>query len=227
MARRKFDLFSMSFLDVMACGLGAIVLMYVIINGQVSQRAAEANQTQLAESSLLEEEVLEGRKDLIRVRNVLETKKAEEVAASGDARRLQQELEELLAELAESDKTSIAQVDSIEQLQADVERLEKAKQRLAAESADQSPDTGQQVRSFVGDGDRQYLTGMKMGGSHVLILVDASTSMLGRTYVNVVRFRSMKESRQRQAPKWQQVVNSVDWLTTRLSPGERPVFDPE
>lgn len=219
MARRKIDLFSMSFLDVMACGLGAIVLFYMIINAQVSQRAAEVNQTQLAESTRLEEEVLDGRKDLIRVRTALESKKVEEVATDTEARLLREELERLLAELSKVDKDSFAQTESIEQLQSDIERLEKAKQRLAAEAADRSPDTGQRIRSYVGDGNRQYLTGMKMGGARVLILVDASTSMLGRTYVNVVRFRNMKEERRRLAPKWQQVVNSVDWLTTHLSPG--------
>ncbi|TDJ44343.1 MAG: VWA domain-containing protein [Gammaproteobacteria bacterium] len=221
MARRKFELFSMSFLDVMACGLGAIVLFYMIINAQVSQRAAEINETQLAESSRLEEEVLDGRKDLIRVRNSLELKQVEELATASEADRLREEFERLLAELARADKDSVAQNESIEQLQSDIERLEKAKQRLAAEAANRSPETGQRIRSFVGDGNRQYLTGMKMGGARVLILVDASTSMLGRTYVNVVRFRHMKEERKRLAPKWQQVVNSVDWLTTHLSPGTR------
>lgn len=221
MARRKFELFSMSFLDVMACGLGAIVLFYMIINAQVSQRAAEINETQLAESSRLEEEVLDGRKDLIRVRNSLELKQVEELATASEADRLREEFERLLAELARADKDSVAQNESIEQLQSDIERLEKAKQRLAAEAANRSPETGQRIRSFVGDGNRQYLTGMKMGGARVLILVDASTSMLGRTYVNVVRFRHMKEERKRRTPKWQQVVNSVDWLTTHLSPGTR------
>lgn len=219
MARKKFNVFNLSFLDVMACGLGAIVLFYMIINAQVSRRADEANETLLAETNMLEEEVLEGRKDLIRVRTTLEAKKEEQVAAEGDARRLQEELERLLAELAEAEKSTIAQVESVEQLQADIERLEKAKQRLSAEAADSSPESGQRVRSFVGDGNRQYLTGMKMGGQRVLFLVDASSSMLGRSYVNVVRFRIMQPDRKRMAPKWQQVVNSVDWLTTQLPPG--------
>ena len=62
---------------------------------------------------------------------------------------------------------------------------------------------------------------MKMGGLRVLVLVDASTSMLGRSYVDVVRFRYLPNPRKRLAPKWQQVVRSVDWLTTRLSPGTK------
>jgi hypothetical protein len=43
--------------------------------------------------------------------------------------------------------------------------------------------------------------------------------MLDRTIVNVLRRRNMSPEQQRQAPKWQQVVNTVDWLTTQIEPG--------
>jgi hypothetical protein len=58
-----------------------------------------------------------------------------------------------------------------------------------------------------------------MGGQRVVILVDASASMLDRTLVNVLRRRNMSVEQQRQAPKWRQVVNTVDWLTTQIQPG--------
>ncbi len=78
---------------------------------------------------------------------------------------------------------------------------------------------GDRIRGFEGEGHRQYLTGLRMGGSHVLILVDASTSMLDRTIVNVIRRRNMPPDQQRKSPKWQQAVNTVDWLTTQIKPG--------
>jgi hypothetical protein len=62
---------------------------------------------------------------------------------------------------------------------------------------------------------------MKMGGQRVLILIDASASMLARTYVNVVRYRAMSDERKRGAPKWKQAVATVDWLTTQIAPGAR------
>jgi hypothetical protein len=42
--------------------------------------------------------------------------------------------------------------------------------------------------------------------------------MLGRTYVNVIRYRNMPEDLKRKAPKWRQVVNTVDWITTQIQP---------
>ena len=62
-----------------------------------------------------------------------------------------------------------------------------------------------------------------MGGKRVVILVDASTSMLDRTIVNILRRRNMSPEQQQRAPKWQQAVNTVDWLTTQIEIGtQRP-----
>lgn len=221
MARRKFTVFNLSFLDIMSCGLGAVVLFYMIISAQVAVRAEQANEKLLSESRLLEDEVLDGRKDLVRLQNTLESKQENTVTAQGLARRLQEMIKELLEQLAQYDDTSLANKESIEQLKSDIERLEEAKKRLSAQATEEYEDTGQRVRTFTGEGNRQYLTGLKMGGDRVLILVDASTSMLGRTYVNVIRYRIMDDELKVRAPKWRNVVRSVDWLTTQIAPGTK------
>jgi hypothetical protein len=68
----------------------------------------------------------------------------------------------------------------------------------------------------VGDGDRQYLTGLKIGGRRVLLLVDASASMLADTVVNAVRRRLLPEADRVRADKWRRAVKAADWLTTQL-----------
>ena len=72
------------------------------------------------------------------------------------------------------------------------------------------------MRGFAGEGDRQYLTGLKVGGSNILIAVDVSASMLDETILNVLRRRNMPEARQRMAPKWQRAVSTVEWLSAQL-----------
>ena len=52
MARRRFSVFNLAFLDVMSCGLGAVVLFYMIINAQVAVRAKDMNVELLAEKDL-------------------------------------------------------------------------------------------------------------------------------------------------------------------------------
>jgi hypothetical protein len=75
---------------------------------------------------------------------------------------------------------------------------------------------GTRVREIRGEGDRQYLTGLKMGGKRVLILVDVSASMLDETIINVVRRRNMDTTSQRSAPKWQRALKTADWLVSNL-----------
>jgi hypothetical protein len=67
----------------------------------------------------------------------------------------------------------------------------------------------------VGDGDRQYLTGLKVGGRRILFLVDGSASMLADTIVNAVRRRLLPAPDRLRADKWRKAVRTVDWLTTQ------------
>jgi hypothetical protein len=60
------------------------------------------------------------------------------------------------------------------------------------------------------------MTGLKLGGERVLILVDASASMMDETVVNVIRLRNMSETRRRAAEKWRRTVNTLDWLTSQI-----------
>ena len=59
--KRKPTTFSLSFLDIMSCGLGAVVLLYLIIDHASDVHFEEVNYDLLAEVSLLEEEVLDGK----------------------------------------------------------------------------------------------------------------------------------------------------------------------
>ena len=216
MARRSFNIFSLSFLDVMACGLGATILFLVIISAQVRLKADRASEELLGEAGSLEQQLKEARSSLERLQ-------ASPVSSPEDAaariEKLRSQIADMREKVAAQSGDSVAQNESPEQLRADVQRLEEGLGRLTA--SQQKSGTGGRVRSFTGDGNRQYLTGMQMGGKRVVILVDASASMLARTYVNVVRYRAMPDERKRKAPKWRQVVAAVDWLTTQFAPGTR------
>lgn len=81
------------------------------------------------------------------------------------------------------------------------------------------------MRAFLGDGDRQYLTGLRMGGARILILVDSSASMLDASIVNVVRRRHLPAAEQRASAKWRRAVASVEWLVSQLPPaGEFQIY---
>ena len=113
------------------------------------------------------------------------------------------------------EKETLASREHINELASDLKSQDEEKKRLGApRPADR--DSGTKVRKIRGEGDRQYLTGLKMGGKRVLILVDASASMLDETIINVVRRRHMDTSSKRSAPKWQRALKTADWLVSNL-----------
>jgi len=216
--RRQFEVFSMSFLDCMSCGFGAVILFFMIINAQVNETTEDDPSNLMAETKRLEVEILEGRKNLVFAVNTRESLDDEKETAEGKIAMIIALIEELRAELAQYDSETLAKIERIEALQSDIESLEEEVKRLLALKAEEDEE-GTRIREFKGEGDRQYLTGLKLGGNRTLILVDRSASMLDDTIVNIIRRRNMATEDKLRAVKWRQVVASVDWLTSQFKPG--------
>ncbi|MBI2970080.1 MAG: VWA domain-containing protein [Gammaproteobacteria bacterium] len=215
MRRKRHALtpFGLAFMDVMSCGLGATVLLFLIIKHNAAANVpspAAAVPDLTAEVNLLEKDITEGRKGLAELRNTVAEIDQQIVIAEGLARRIQEQINETAGTLeglkAESKE------DEIAALKAQIEDLEKRRKQL-----DQaSKQTGEAARTFAGEGERQYLTGLKLGGERILVLLDASASMMDRTIVNVIRRSFMADERKRESAKWQQALATVDWLTARM-----------
>ena len=215
MARKKLNVFNLSFLDIITCGLGAIILLFVLVNAKSAARRDSVTSDLRAETNRVENEVLEGKKNLIRIRNTLEKTRAELTKTRSLSRRLIEKIEQREIELADSDKDTLAAKTHVNRLKADLKSLEEDVKRLRA-GAKAQDELGTKLRSFPGTGDRQYLTDLKMGGRRIMILVDSSASMLADTVVGVIRRRNLPEKEKLKSPKWQQAVATVDWLTAQL-----------
>jgi hypothetical protein len=213
--RRKFDIFSMSFLDTICCAFGAIVLLYMILNAAGSRAFKNETANLQADVDRLEEEVLQGYSDLVVLRNSLRRTETEADRAEGLSDRVLEETEKAKEQLADASKTAVSRREAIEKLKADLRQIEEEKKRLVAGTpAPGKP--GNRVKGFVGTGDRQYLSGLKLGGERIVILVDVSASMLDETVVNVIRLRNMPENRRLLSEKWRRTVATVDWLTSQI-----------
>ncbi len=211
-SRRKLSAFSLSFLDIMSCGFGAAVLLFLIIKHNVDTTTPQpiVKTDMASEVQLLEEEVLEGQKNLVRIRNTLSDIDEKLAVAQGLARRIMEEIaltEGLTDELVLDGKDG-----KLNRLKADIKRLETEKQQLLKELNK----TGEDSRKYAGDGNRAYVTGLRMGGRHILILLDTSGSMLDNTIVNIIRRRNMRDERKRTSPKWVKALQTVDWLSAKF-----------
>ena len=209
--RRRFDTFSLSFLDIMSCGFGSVILLFMVINATMSVRSDELNRALSLEAEALEAEVSEGRENLVALRNSLAETEERQIRAQGASRRIIDLLEQKKQELSTMEADTLARRESIEKLKADLQSMEEASKRLSAASS-QPAEQGNALRRIRGQGDRQYLTGLRLGGSRVLILLDSSASMLDETIVNIVRRRNLDPQQRRIAPKWRRAMASAEWL---------------
>ena len=212
MARRPANVFALSFLDCICCGFGAVILVFVIISAKIQEVSDQKLEGLESNRGRLEGLAMDGERLLAQLRAELAQSSNQRAEASRIKSRLRQDV--LAAERefeGERDRTLAAKAD----LEADKKRLaqlESIKQAAAA-----IPEQGgSQMRSIIAEGNRQYLTGLRMGGRHILILVDASASMLASTIVNVIRLRYLPDDIKLRSKKWKQVVETVDWLTANF-----------
>ncbi len=205
----------MSFLDCMSCGFGAVILFFMIINSQVVRTTDKPPDQLMGETTKLEFEILQQRKNLVLAKNTMEDLEDEKISADQQIAAIIALIEQLKEELKEFDSESLAKVERVEKLKSDIESLEERRKRLLA-LEQQSKEAGAKVRTFTGDGDRQYLTGLKVGGERILVLVDSSASMLDRKIINIIRRRLMPDANKLRSLKWRQAVASVDWLSAQF-----------
>jgi len=112
-------------------------------------------------------------------------------------------------------RQTLASKEHVNRLSSDLKTLDERKRRLGARRPGKQ-DRGDKLRQIEGEADRQYLTGLKVGGKRILILVDASASMLDETIINVIRRRNMDDAKKRTAPKWRRTLAVTDWLVSNL-----------
>ncbi len=206
--RRGFEQFSMSFLDAMSCGLGAVILIFMVINHASETKATDTHREIAEEVSLLEEEVLQKRAASKSMAAAIQETEQKLEAALREAASL----EEIIEQEDDSDQQVRITEDNIKALKAELKALEKQVETMREDKGD-----GDATRKFEGEGRRQYLTGLDISGKRILILLDSSASMLGETIVDIIRRRNMSDSRKRLSAKWTRAVATVDWLTTQIS----------
>jgi hypothetical protein len=207
---RQFNVFSLSFLDIMSCGFGAIILFFVLINHATEVRQQDLTSDVSGEVNLMETEVLLEQLNRVKLQNSLSEIEQELVTAQGRAIKLVTELDEEKEDLSTQELETAARRAHVNELIAELQKLEEEIGLVEEEQG------GDDTRAFYGIGDRQYLTGLRVGGKRVLFLVDASASMLDATIVNIIRRRNLPDEQKKRAEKWNKALLTVDWLSTQI-----------
>ena len=208
MAKKRRNIaFSLSFLDIMACGFGAVTLLFLILRHNANEIPIPDERLS-SEISLLQQDIQQAEQDQVKALNSLEDIELRLVKTQGLSKRV-------ITEIAEKEKSIQEDPNNIDILRRQVKQLEEETAQI------EDIEFGDKVREFVGDGNRQYLTGLTLGGERVLILIDGSASMLADTMVNILRRRNMDDVQKQKSAKWQWSLRTLEWLLAQLPPSSR------
>ncbi|MFC3034035.1 VWA domain-containing protein [Pseudoalteromonas fenneropenaei] len=195
--RRAEDGFNMSFLDVMACGLGAVILIFILVDFNAFTTTPSEEQQkleqELANATLAEQALSQTLADL-------EQQIAEQVAQQQQDKSAAQTNSQAQQKLLQDISTQLAVVADLEQ-------------QIAAVAKQVQPDASVQI---AGQGEQNYITGMKVEGKHIGILLDISASMMGDNLVEVLRAMAYPDQQKVRQAKWQRTLRVANWLLARV-----------
>jgi hypothetical protein len=145
--KRELIPFSLSFLDIMSCGFGAVILIYIVINHSTEATSQDLNKVLMEEVSKTEEIVEDGKERMVILRNTLKETDEQTVTTDGLVLEIIQTIAELRTQLAELESDSTRKDKSIEELKIELKELEEETKDLKG-SVGGKESVGKAVRSF-------------------------------------------------------------------------------
>ncbi len=164
--RRDIQAFSLSFLDCICCGFGAIILLLVLskIYEPVVVEEADENLRQLI--ALLQEELFEIRGTSTILDRTLKEVRTETRATKTQLGKLQGDLEKVQGQYNASRQEEDATIDEGE--------LRAARQRLSEEQ--------RRLQPYYRRADEDAVAGIPVDSEYIIFVIDTSGSMLDRSW---------------------------------------------
>lgn len=201
--RQRTLSFGLAFLDVMACGLGAVTLIFMLVKYHANVSEAETDHGNL-DSDIAE---------LRTQQSTIEREIAELVA---EYRALTEEKDDQEARMAFRMAEQEGKEKKLQQVMTEIQALEKTAEKLRfASSEEPAP-----VVETPGP-TQHHLLGIRVEGKRILILVDRSASMTDSRIIDIVKTQVSDDATKRKSPKWQRTLRAVNWLVERVPEGSQ------
>ncbi len=201
MKRKRRDLgTNIAFLDVMSCGLGAAVFLFLIVKHHTgSQPIIEKAVSHDGEVVTMLEQAEATLTDQINA-----------VAEQITTREAATESNQQLIEDHRAKQTELAQL-KIQLMEEEVRNSALQKEVVNIRS--------QQTADIIEDqniGEEEYLIGMTVEGRRIAILLDRSASMTDAKLIDIIVRKLKPDASKRNGPKWLRAVRVLRWLLARL-----------
>ena len=191
--RSSFNPLNLSFLDIMSCGLGAVILIFLILK--------HGESTSPEEILRVEDDITNTESSITKLQNDIENTNSKIESKLSEIKRISNETSNLRKTIREEIKKRDSLASQNKVVQDALKRLEKEKPDIITKQE---------------EGERQYLTGLKVEGKRIAFVLDSSASMLDKTIVNIIK-RSLEDSKVKEnSEKWLRAKESLRWLVARL-----------
>ena len=151
--RRSTSQFNLSFLDIMCCGFGAVVLLVMLLNGDMLTTRKEIVADLRSEVTRMEREVRAGEELLVTLQNSMVETEEEIVRTEGLSREVIARIEQTKVELATLQGKSQASKKHIKALQSDLINLDERSAGSARTSRRSWPKARRSVNSSAKETD--------------------------------------------------------------------------
>lgn len=200
--RRNTEVFSLSFLDCICCGFGAVLLLFVLTAGRKASiySTIEAQISEVIGS--MTEDIANKDKELEALRISLSTFQTDHRETSDHlekTKKLHTEMEDSLALIL---KQLALMEEELGKLMKDKEEIPKVEEKPPFPIPNEER--------------RQYLTGFNMDADNLLFLVEASGSMLDDEVTKAVARLGDDDEDKKNAPKWVRAKKGLQWLIANL-----------
>ncbi len=178
----------------MSCGLGAIILVFMLIKHNVDTSVIEA---ELLAADL---ERLEAQQS--QLRDQIAASQAETLAKQKAIEETSKDLEAHSQALARAEQEASEGKRKKQALEETIKKVEIPKEQPDVVASPQV-------------GEEDYLIGLEVKGRRIMVLVDSSASMTDEVLIDIIRRKNTSAAEKKSGPKWLRARRIVTWLLAR------------
>lgn len=198
---RRPEGFNLAFLDIMACGLGAVVLILVLLKNQ------EGNSSQIEQSpeidiTALQQEIAELTTQINQLQEKIDSKNGQNAEAS-------EKTAALIVKLQIVKTQAKVKANELVILRKTLDVAYKGLNSKLAELRNSSREVKEQRA-------QEFLIGLEIKGERIVILVDSSSSMLAETLIDITLYKARGVTDRKMAEKWIRTKRAAKWLLANV-----------
>ncbi len=177
----------------MASGLGAIILVLILVKQDVDKGAPEVDLLQADVARLAEQDA--------GLKKAVSSLSSDALAEITEIAKIQAKISAIKAEMSQKSDVVSQKKMEVSSVRDNIKHSPGAKKDDVVES-----DSG---------GEEDYVMGLKVEGRKIVFLVDSSASMTDEKLIDIIRRKNSSASEKKSGPKWQRTKRVVRWLIAR------------